>query len=80
MDGWRNTFGRHLDPLGHGGLFADQLHKLVDHEFSVDLENRLTWYWMVEVEMIEWYSAETWLVKVYIVLQSECIHPLEQAH
>ena len=39
LDDWRNTFGRHLDPLGHGGLFADQLRKLVDHEFSVDLEN-----------------------------------------
>ena len=31
MDGWRNTFGRHLDPLGHSGLFADQLRKLVDN-------------------------------------------------
>ena len=31
MDGWRNTFSRHLDPLGHGGLFTDKLCKLVDY-------------------------------------------------
>lgn len=69
MDGWRSTYGKCLDLLGHGGLFTDRLRKLVDDKFSVGWENTLAGYWVVEVETLKWCSADSGLVEVHIALQ-----------
>lgn len=63
MGGLMNTYGRYLDFLGHNGLFADHLSRLV-YDFLVGLESMLTCYLVMEVEKTKTHWTEMGLEEV----------------